>query len=342
MNEKILKRLKELEASEGVEIVYLTLFGSHLYGTASEKSDVDIKGVFIYPPRAAWYGEVKDHYTFSTGDDVSKNSNDDVDVELYSLQKFLKLLQKGETGALDLLFSSMRLDTRISHGESNWMSLLMRKNAHLFATKKIHAFVGYCQNQAKKYGAKGTRYGEVKAIYKFLKENLIPEGKVGEIVEKNSKFFTGFEHCLTVTKDGQRFYSILGKLYSYTITQKEFISHVKAIKDTYGHRAKAALENVDWKALSHAFRVIYEAEQLMLTRTIEFPLRNASFLKSIKSGEIPINDLLSELEVALDRTKKAVDESSLPDEVPSEVVREFLKVGYDHSTQINLLPKKEI
>lgn len=98
--------------NKGDKLVYLSHFGS-VDGTNSEKSDCDLRGVFVPGVASLLFsglvkGTASHHYRFSSGANDSKNSAEDVDVELWSLQKWLNMLAAGDTGALDLLFSKAR------------------------------------------------------------------------------------------------------------------------------------------------------------------------------------------------------------------------------------------
>ena len=81
-------------------------FGSHLYGTATPDSDLDYKGVFLPTKEQIYLGNIpksNSHSTKQTSIEGVKNSNDDVDTEIYSLHYFIKLACEGQTVALDML-----------------------------------------------------------------------------------------------------------------------------------------------------------------------------------------------------------------------------------------------
>ena len=99
----MLEKIKEMLNPH--KLVYLTEFGSTLYGMNSPESDIDYKGIFVPNKEDLLLGKKMKSLNFSTGNDKSKNSKEDIDVEVWSLHYFLELLQKGETSAVDLLFS---------------------------------------------------------------------------------------------------------------------------------------------------------------------------------------------------------------------------------------------
>lgn len=71
------------------------------------------------------------------------------------------------------------------------------------------------------------------------------------------------------------------------IKTKEFQKRIVRDYNEYGERAKLAERNggVDWKACSHAFRAIYQLEELYQTGNIRFPLKHRKLLTSIKKGK---------------------------------------------------------
>src|SRR6056297_3686368 len=99
--EKLIENLKnEIHPHK---LIYLSEFGSSLYGTNSENSDIDYKGIFLPNKRELLLGKKMKSYTYSSGNDKGKNTKNDVDIQLWSLHYFIELLSKGETGAIDLL-----------------------------------------------------------------------------------------------------------------------------------------------------------------------------------------------------------------------------------------------
>jgi predicted nucleotidyltransferase len=119
------------------KLVYLTEFGATLYGMNSPESDVDYKGIFIPYKEDLLLGKKMKSLNFSTGNDKSKNSKEDIDIDVWSLHYFLELLQKGETGAVDLLFS-MNSNSVIF----NELKTSIYDNIHkLFNPKNTNAFV---------------------------------------------------------------------------------------------------------------------------------------------------------------------------------------------------------
>ena len=68
------------------DLLYLTQYGSHLYGTNTENSDLDYRGIFIPKIRDLVLKRDVDEYNT----ELNMN-NIKVDVKLFSIHKFIKL-----------------------------------------------------------------------------------------------------------------------------------------------------------------------------------------------------------------------------------------------------------
>ena len=68
----------------------------------------------------------------------------------------------------------------------------------------------------------------------------------------------------------------------------KFIKRIeeKINKEYTSQRTKDAADGNDWKALSHAIRVLLEIKELLNTGNITFPCKQSRFLMRIKQGKI--------------------------------------------------------
>jgi len=117
-------------------LVFNTVAGSHLYGTAVETSDRDERGVFLVP-RDVWVGLERGHEQFED------KTNDRV---LYEFRKFLKLCLDCNPNMVELLFvpESMWL-----HSTPTWEYVVSHRKMFL-STKARHTFSGYAHSQLKR------------------------------------------------------------------------------------------------------------------------------------------------------------------------------------------------
>jgi len=327
---------------DGYKLLYLTHYGSKLYGTNSESSDTDLKGVFLPPLDDVLLGQARDDFSTSTGTNNSHNTSDDIDVTLYSFNKFVQLLSKGETGALDILFSMFREDTVLYRdGMFNGM---FKDSKNLFITKNSNSFLGYVLNQTRMYGLKGKRYNVLNNFYNTLKlsevdnkDKVTCEG-LFDIVKKNKleNEYVFFTVTIDPTDSQEKKYlSVLGKMYEDRAPLYKFREGLTKQLEQYGARAKSASNGTDFKALSHAVRVVSELKELLTTYFITFPLPNAEYVKQVKynTTDEQVGEVLTLLEDEVEKVENLVKGSDLPEKVDKLVVDELklymLKYWYD-------------
>ena len=126
-------------------------FGSHLYGTDTPQSDLDYKSVFVPDARDILLQRVKGSTsTKRPKAEGEKNFAGEIDEENYSLQRYLGLAAEGQTVALDVLFAPAQ--SMVEPPAPEWHEIT--RNRAKLITRKSTAFVGYCRQQANKYGIK--------------------------------------------------------------------------------------------------------------------------------------------------------------------------------------------
>lgn len=131
-----------------------TIFGSHLYGTATASSDRDWKRVEIPPARDILLQRARPTIVTKTkADPTTKNTEEDVDVEVWALHQFFKLVTGGQTVAMDVLFSPPWAWPRPAH--PIWLEIVA--NHDRLVSREASSFLRYCREQANKYGIKGSR-----------------------------------------------------------------------------------------------------------------------------------------------------------------------------------------
>ena len=281
-----------------MDTIVKMIFGSHLYGTNTPESDTDYKGVFMPEWSDILLNRVGKSINESTGTSHSKNSAADVDSEIYTLHYFIKLACEGETVALDMLHAPSDM---ILTGSAIWDDIVAHREH--FYTKNLKAFVGYARKQAAKYGIKGSRLNDAKVVLHFLSgaDHDTRLSQIWDILPEGEHI-----HKLLPDANGVHMYQVCGRKIGETATCEYAASVVQKFHDSYGERARqaAANEGIDWKAVSHAIRAAYQVKSILEHGTILFPLPQADFLKSVKSGELHfanevgpfLDDLMTELE----------------------------------------------
>ena len=299
-NGDLLNKAQELCSNTGNSLLYLTRFGSHLYGTNTESSDTDAKGIYLPGMRNIILGKPLKTLDYSSGSHNDKNSAADFDITLISLQEFLlKQLAIGETSATDILFSYSNLDCRIYMLENNLIirDIFVDSPYKYINPNKISAYSGYCIHQAHKYGIKGSRLGALKKAHEWIHnrfENITSKDlhvlRIQDFIEEFLKECTDKNYCRYYQGDDEITSGviILGKIFTNRTPLKLFITHLDREMERFGKRAEAAMNNegVDWKAISHALRALEQMRQLLTEGKITFPLINKDYLIKVKKGLI--------------------------------------------------------
>jgi predicted nucleotidyltransferase len=297
-----------------MRIIVKMKFGAHLYGTATSDSDLDYKGIFLPTKEQLLLGCVPKSHNYSTGKDYSRNTKNDVDTELYSLHYFIKLACAGQTVAMDMLHAP---DSMILEKSKIWEEIV--KNKQKFYTKNLKSFIDYARRQASKYGIKGSRINAALQVLEILKKEA-PSKKMKEVWSRLPRI----EHCYDVAPDpnGMRQYQVCGKSFQESAAIGYVLPIIEKFYDDYGRRAKLAAENrnIDWKAVSHALRAAFQTKEILTESTINFPLRNADFLRKVKQGKL---DYLSEVGPLLETLMEEVESLSLTSNLPEAVDRKF-------------------
>ena len=297
-----------------MRIIVKMKFGAHLYGTATPDSDVDYKGIFLPTKEQLLLGRIPKSHNYSTGREESRNTKNDIDIELYSFHYFIKLACDGQTVAMDMLHAP---ENMILQKSNIWAAIV--KNKQKFYTKNLRSFIDYARRQASKYGIKGSRINAALQVLEILKKEDSSK-KMREVWNQLPRV----EHCYDVAPDpnGMRQYQVCGKSFQESATIGYVIPIVEKFYNDYGRRAKLAAENknIDWKAVSHALRAAYQTKEILTENTINFPLRTADFLIKVKQGKL---DYLSEVGPELETLMEEVERLAFASNLPETVDRKF-------------------
>jgi predicted nucleotidyltransferase len=289
-------------------------FGAHLYGTATSDSDVDYKGIFMPTKDEVLLGRIPKSHSHSSGKEESKNTKDDIDIEIYSFHYFIKLACDGQTVAMDMLHAPEEM---ILQSSNVWKAII--KNRHRFYTKNLKSFIDYARRQASKYGIKGSRINAALQILELLKKEDSAK-KMRQIWDDLPRI----EHCYDIALDpnGMRQYQVCGKSFQESATIGYVIPILEKFYNDYGRRARLAAENknIDWKAVSHALRAAYQTKEILTENNLIFPLKMAPFLMKVKQGKL---DYLTEVAPVLESLMEEVEELSLKSTLPETVDRKF-------------------
>ena len=311
--------------------IFRCTYGSHLFGTATAESDLDIKSVFVPRQRDILLGRVKGSVQAKRDKEPGeKNHAGDVEEEAYSLQRFLGLAAEGQTVAVDLLFAPA--SAWLGEPGPEWRAVLAGR--HRLLTLRSKAFIGYCLQQASKYGIKGARVAAARAALDLLEAGAARHGataKLGALDGPIRDFAARTDHAamVDIPQPGGNLLphlDVCGRKLPYTVAIREAAAVMRRLVAEYGRRALQAetQTGVDWKALSHAVRVAGQGLELLETGRVTFPAADVEHIRAIKLGLVPYGDVADEVESLLSRVQAAAERSALPDEVDRGWIDDFV------------------
>jgi hypothetical protein len=327
--------LKPNANSRMMDIIVEMRFGSHLYGTATPQSDLDYKAVYLPNARDILLQRVQS--TATRSDDKSageRNVPGNVDYEVHSLQRYLELLTQGQTMALDMLFAPESAMTRPP--TPLWLEI--QANASRLVTKRASVFLRYCQQQANKYGIKGSRASAARQINAVLAEAEARYGSSAKLAAAETELeaaagvsgHAGVIELPTPRGGFVRHFEVCGKKMPFTSSIKSAREIAQHLVGEYGQRTLQAERNegIDWKALSHAVRVGREALELFTTGRITFPLPYAAEILEIKLGRLNYERVAETIEQLLIDVEAAASASLLREVPDAEFIDDLVAKSY--------------
>jgi uncharacterized protein len=140
--------------------------GSHLFGTNTLDSDLDMEGIFIPPISVVFgLGQCKEVDLGKVSkDDTGRNTSEAVDFKIREYREFVRLAIQNNPNILNILFVN----------EENTLYLRdagfrLLEKAECFPHRKgLERFIGYAMSQMKKMGIKPDNYDRLRKAETFL------------------------------------------------------------------------------------------------------------------------------------------------------------------------------
>lgn len=300
--------------------IYLTTFGSRLYGTALPTSDFDTKGVFLPAADQILYGDAPSTFTppITLGDQDSSS---------FSFARYLELLCEGQTNALDMLFAPAEMWRCF---DPLWYDVL--RNKERFLSRQCKDSIGYARAQAEKYSLRGQRIAALEAVIDVLEKYPITT-HVEDAMMAGGYQLTSLPAAIAryitlsdpQTEGGVRFLEVCGKKVGFTTTVFIALEIFRRALAGYGTRARQAQDGgADWKALYHAVRITSQTVELLETGHVTFPRPDAADLLKIRGGEYAPEAVYERIEAGIAEIEAAQKHSQLPEEPDREFARELI------------------
>jgi RNA repair pathway DNA polymerase beta family len=313
------------------KLVYLAKSGSHLFGTATPKSDLDVKGLFL-PSRSSLYLQnAPQQFSMNTNTSNAKNSSDDVDVTVWSVQFWLKLLTKGDINAVSLLFSYTNPDAMLEGTDAGFLERLKALDPSKLLSRNLSGMMGFAYNQAIKYTAKGKHLHAVQIAISVLTQ--ASQGLISDVADVIVMQVADESMArVQVGSKGIKQLVLLEKMFDFTASTAWALAPLHEVEARYGKRAKLALEaGVDFKAFSHSLRVLEEIRLLHSTGRISYPHTGefAKLMMDAKMGILEYEVLVEQLDRKLEEARASEASSVLPSELDPSYSEAFLLSLYE-------------
>jgi len=201
-------------------------------------------------------------------------------------------------------------------------------------SRRTTGFVGYCRQQARKYGVKGERLSAVRLALDGLRDIEARHGSNEklEVAAEEVAALAAAHPLLNVVQLPEAsgflatYFDVAGKKAIFSASIKAARSMAENLYNEFGDRTRAAETNqgVDWKAMSHAVRIARQAVEFLETRHVTFPRPEAAHLLAIKRGQVPYLEVGEEIETLLEAVERAALNCDLPDAPPEGLIDDFI------------------
>lgn len=346
--------IPSIEKERGIKILLVFVRGSHMYGTATTKSDVDITFVYQQPTDEI----LKGNYT----EQISVGGNDVVG---YEIQRFLQLLGQNNPNILEaldipedcLIYKHESMDNILK--QEIWLSKLTEKT-----------ILGYAESQNKKATGLKKKMNnpmvEKKDLIDFcyivnghqtkpLREFIVPHHNnvetCGLVKVPNGKGLYGlyvdwegtenFRGILKDSESTQLRLSTVSKEFAennkahtmwynqdgYEVWKKDYESYQKWLEERnetrYDDNMKAG-KSYDTKNMMHLFRLLSMAWKISMGEGLQVREDEVEWLMEIRRGEIEYDDLMENSEMMFGLIKSNFESLNLQEKPDIEVQKELL------------------
>lgn len=303
-------------------LIFEAITGSKAYGLATERSDTDIRGVFVLPKEL--------FYSLEYTSQVSSETND---IVYYELRRFMELLSRNNPNIIELLNVP---DNCVLYRNE----LMNRIRPELFLSKLCEqTFANYAYTQIKKaYGLEKKIVNPVDeerksvldfcylyvgkdaiSLKEFLLEKEFTQDKMGLTAIAHLRdcynLFYSHEHqysgiikkgeandvCLSNVPKGEKPVGLLyfnKEGYSlYCKKHKEYWEWVGKRNEERYNTTMAHGKNYDSKNMMHVFRLLLMAKEIATEGKVNVWRNDREFLLDIKQGKYEYDDLLAKAQL---------------------------------------------
>lgn len=289
--------------------------GSHLFGTNTPESDLDLYGIFM-PFNEIVYGsyrceEVKENVI--SKDESGRNTKDAIDKTIVEYRKFINLALQNNPNILHVLFVNKE---NILYQDDLGFSKRLLDNAELFPHQgSHHRFVKYADSQRHKMRIKPENYFALEKGLEIL-DKFPDDNVLADVVNSSVQVFV--DH-------GTGKHVSCGDLF---IERGTFVKKARRVikerlSKSTNRSAMFTKYGYDLKFSSNLIQLLMEGIELSKTGRIEFPLSYRQEILDVKSGKYTVDEILKWADELVEESRGAFNNTKLPKEPRTKEIELF-------------------
>jgi len=280
-------------------VIYLVLSGSRAYGTSTDASDYDLRGVCLEQPKTLYGLDGFEQFEDLPSDTV-----------IYGLKKFASLLAKGNPNTLELLgVEEESIVLMTEHGK------MIRDNAELFLSERIiNTFGNYALAQLRRLQ---------NALCRDSYTNQMQQQHLQEILSAQmshfNRMYKEFPDCAIHIYNDEENLKFDISLNNYPL--KDFVgiySELASIVKSYSqmnHRNRKKSEQALYKHGMHLIRLLITGTDILDGKGIITKRRaEQELLMDIRGGKLSFDEII----VLAEEYKKDFERASGTTKLPEE------------------------
>lgn len=306
-------------------LVLLGLGGSYAYGTATENSDIDVRGIAL-----------RSKEEILTGKDFEQVTDSTTDTTIYSLDKICKLMLNCNPNVIEIF--GLAPDQYVYANVDFMREFIWLKDAFL-SKRCIKSFGGYATSQLRRLENKSAREVGEKQREQHVLDSIkyasdTAKAKMLYLKEGSLNFYV--DAALTPERESELFIDCDIKHYplrefcAYINTCHSVVRDYDKLEDTKRNRCAIAHDKLD-KHTTHLIRLYYmvfdilEYHEVVTYRDKEHEflnqLRNGLYIDENKQPKPELFELVDKLE---DKLQKLAKTTTLPDEPDYDLIYKWI------------------
>lgn len=300
--------------------------GSKLYGTNTPSSDLDIKYI-VLPDLGEVLSLRKISNMFQKTNNVPfvKNTKDDIDLEIIPFQTFARHFYEGQAYAVEIAHAIHGTHanqqfwqpdgSECTHVDS-MVAALIDDLVVNFSNSSLTGMISYAVDQARLYGDRAKRMAACIAFKELLGAVPIADDQqlsaayehspellqsVVDLAAQHPGEIAVTTYFVSNNRPTEPCFKVVGKTIPWSTTKQHSLTVVQSSINRFGSRVRDAVNQIDWKSMSHAARIVGFVEELCETGRLTLPVSpsDRERILNIKAGTVDHEVLCASLDTAV-------------------------------------------